>query len=32
MADLQSPHVEDPDHTCGLDERLKAAEDKETVI
>lgn len=31
MADLQNPHVEDPDLTCGLDERLEAAEDKETV-
>lgn len=30
-ADLQNPHVEDPDLTCGLDERLVAAEDKETA-
>lgn len=32
MADLQNPRVEDPDLTCGLDERLEAVEDKETVI
>lgn len=30
-ADLQNPHVEDSDLTCGLDERLVAAEDKETA-
>lgn len=28
MADRQNPHGEDPDLTCGLDERLEAEEDK----